>query len=496
MIGVGVINRNARSCLRLLRGATQTAASLVPPTKVPLENPQWTPFLCNICGASNCLPKSQLVSANGYCAACRCHGLQLAMMYAVASRFSPNEMTLARIGRRKEIRGLGICDGDYALLLAKKFRYVNTYCDKAPRLDPSNVDWLRWNAGTFDFITCGDVLGLMKLPVDRAFENMHRLLKPGGVAFLPVPRPSDSSDRQPGSLRHWLVDGVTRAGFRLADINDDAIAAYGVSPGADNPVLIAEKTGAKPNSIRVSPSADPYRVLSDCQEEIAGRTGEHEPNTGGYAARYRQDELGYWANIPRWIRDDFSKAAARRKKLRCLDVGCAYGTLLLYAIKSLGCEPYAVDFIQFLPKSLIDDYGINYRISNIEREAFPWPLRFDVILFTEVLEHLNFNAVPTLKKLRKLLAPGGRLYLSTPDALHWGKQTKYYADYSELPMPSPDSQQPLIDDHVWQFNERELRRLTAAAGFRIARFDYSSGSVRRHFNLALKPSLGLWRFGT
>jgi SAM-dependent methyltransferase len=170
-------------------------------------------------------------------------------------------------------------------------------------------------------------------------------------------------------------------------------------------------------------------------------------------------------------------------------VGCAYGTLLLHAVKSLGCEPYAIDFIRYLDASLIDDYNIQYQINNIERETFPWPVRFDVILFTEVLEHLNFNARPTLEKMRGLLTPGGRLYLSTPDASQWGKQTKYYAEYSDVPMPSPDPNFPVIDDHVWQFNEEELRQVAAAAGFRVARFDYSPGRGMRHFNVALEASL-------
>lgn len=252
----------------------------------------------------------------------------------------------------------------------------------------------------------------------------------------------------------------------------------------NNFALIDETHDGKENSS----STDPYQILLACQKEITARTTPPEPTGYGYAPKYRDAEFGYWAHIPRWVYCDFHEAAAGGKKLRCLDVGCAYGTLLLHAIKSLGCEPYATDFIRYLDASLVNDYKIHYQINNIEREAFPWQGPFDVIFFTEVLEHLNFNAKPTLRKLRDMLATGGRLYLSTPDASQWGKQTKYYAAYSELPMPSPDSDLPVIDDHVWQFSEGELRRVVAAAGFRIARFDYSSGGGNRHFNLALEAS--------
>jgi len=233
------------------------------------------------------------------------------------------------------------------------------------------------------------------------------------------------------------------------------------------------------------PYDDSYRVLGDCQEEIAVRRGASGPDPCDYASRYRLCERGYWLHVPRWIHQDFGNQAARREQLRCLDVGCAYGTLLLYAIKLLRCKPYAIDFVDYLDQSLVHDYGIHYRLNNVEREAFPWDVQFDLILFTEVLEHLNFNALPTMIKLRTLLLSGGRLYLTTPDAAQWGRQTKYYSRYSDLPMPSEASRHSVIDDHVWQFDESELNRLIDAAGFRVVRSEYSPGNGKRHFNMTL-----------
>jgi SAM-dependent methyltransferase len=233
---------------------------------------------------------------------------------------------------------------------------------------------------------------------------------------------------------------------------------------------------------------NPYRLVWECQEEITARRCKSGPDSCDYGSRYRCAELGYWQHVPMWMYEDFRKRLLRGEPTRCLDVGCAYGTLLFYAIKLLGCDAYAVDFMPYLEPSLIADYDIRYAINNIEREPFPWPVRFDVILLTEVLEHLNFQAGPTLAKLRALLAPGGRLYLTTPDAAEWGKQTKYYASYADLPMPLADAQVPVVDDHVWQFDADELVDLVAAAGFRIIRREYSPGCGSRHFNLTLMAS--------
>jgi SAM-dependent methyltransferase len=219
-----------------------------------------------------------------------------------------------------------------------------------------------------------------------------------------------------------------------------------------------------------------YRLLEDCQEEIAAFPGTHEH----YRNAYRDCESLYWMHIPKWLHLDQSAGPARR----CLDVGCAYGTLLLFCKKLLGCEAYGTDFSDVsISREFIAEHGIQYRVNNIEREPFPWEGGFDRILFTEVLEHLNFHPVPTLRKFRDLLAPAGRLYLSTPDASQWGRVTKYYPSLEAL--PQPESGGPLIDDHVWQFSEDELLAVVREAGLRVERFDYSPGTLYRHFNLTL-----------
>ncbi|MGH1566708.1 MAG: methyltransferase domain-containing protein [Nitrosopumilus sp.] len=52
--------------------------------------------------------------------------------------------------------------------------------------------------------------------------------------------------------------------------------------------------------------------------------------------------------------------------------------------------------------------------------------KFDIVIFTEVLEHFNFHPVMILKKIHSLLKSPDKLYLSTPDSHEWGKITKYY----------------------------------------------------------------------
>ncbi|MHC1723464.1 MAG: class I SAM-dependent methyltransferase [Aminipila sp.] len=213
-----------------------------------------------------------------------------------------------------------------------------------------------------------------------------------------------------------------------------------------------------------------------CQNEICKLDGNSY-----YLNQYKNSEISYWSHIPQWIYED-----NRQKKVtNCLDIGCAYGTLALYCKKLFNCNVYCTDFIDVhLSKTLINYYNFLFSINNIELDPFPWEEKFDVIIFTEVLEHLNFHPLPTLKKIHSLLKDDGCLYLSTPDALSWGKITTYYPSLADIPYPNKDL--PLIDTHIYIYDKKEILDVLNEAGFRIKRFAYSTGHTgAKHFNLTL-----------
>jgi SAM-dependent methyltransferase len=59
------------------------------------------------------------------------------------------------------------------------------------------------------------------------------------------------------------------------------------------------------------------------------------------------------------------------------------------------------------------------RQANLEREPVPFPDEtFDQIVFSEVIEHLVFSPLPLLRELWRVLVPGGRLIVTTPNELY------------------------------------------------------------------------------
>jgi SAM-dependent methyltransferase len=280
MVGISVLRKPAGMCLRFLRRISETTST------VDLGGPSWTPFVCNVCGTSNRLRRGELWREGGRCAKCCCFARLRSMIYAVTARFSPDEVILARMKPRKDIRGLGCSDWGYAKLLAKKFDYVNTFYDRKPRLDLFNVDWSRWLPKSVDFITCTDVLEHIEPPIERSFENMRALLKPGGALILTVPVLLDSGTcehfpnlnewkikkergrrvvinrRRDGVIerfdnlsfhggegltlefrrfsRQGVLDSVEKAGFRIATIHDQPIPAHGLTLDPADFVVVAE----------------------------------------------------------------------------------------------------------------------------------------------------------------------------------------------------------------------------------------------------------------
>ncbi len=218
--------------------------------------------------------------------------------------------------------------------------------------------------------------------------------------------------------------------------------------------------------------------LIEIQQDIARADG-----IGGYYDKtYRPLESSFWPKIPGWMRED----AAERKVKHILDIGCGYGTLLALATRIYRVSGYCLDVRDYLKPAVRLKYGIEFARGNIELGPVPWvDRRFDVILMTEVLEHFNYQPVPTLRRIRQALAPGGRLFLSTPDAHDWGPQHRYYRRLKDIPPPHPG---PIIDDHIWIYSEKELKEVVEAAGFAIEKLEYSTAQNGRHFNVILRAS--------
>lgn len=100
-----------------------------------------------------------------------------------------------------------------------------------------------------------------------------------------------------------------------------------------------------------------------------------------------------------------------KKTNKMLDVGCGPGLFLIEA-KKRGWEVYGTEFTDN-QLAYLNDKGINTLKGKLTNNAFESEL-FDVIISSEVIEHIN-NPIEEMQHFHRLLRKGGLVYITTPN---------------------------------------------------------------------------------
>lgn len=108
-----------------------------------------------------------------------------------------------------------------------------------------------------------------------------------------------------------------------------------------------------------------------------------------------------------------------------------------------------------------------YDLFNIESDEFPYAEgSFDVVIFSELIEHLGLNPVWTLSEIHRVLRPNGFVIITTPNALSLERLSTFARGGSQM----VDRYSPLFGygaRHNREYHPRELRELLEATGYTI-----------------------------
>ena len=102
---------------------------------------------------------------------------------------------------------------------------------------------------------------------------------------------------------------------------------------------------------------------------------------------------------------------------RLLDIGCGDGEFS-YRIRKLGWAVEGLDFDAEAARLAEQRHGLKVNVCSVEEMAYPDD-SFDAVTMNHVIEHLA-DPLAVLRNVRRILKPGGRLIVVTPNAGSWG----------------------------------------------------------------------------
>ena len=143
-------------------------------------------FQCNICGKTCIAPEKYIVGREvPSCSSCMSNRRFRTLIAGLSIEIYGKAKPIYQF-ERKHFNGLGMSDSEiYAGRLADKLNYTNTFYHKEPFLDITNIKENHINS--FDFIITSDVFEHIPQPVESAFNNLYKLLKPNGIVIFSVP---------------------------------------------------------------------------------------------------------------------------------------------------------------------------------------------------------------------------------------------------------------------------------------------------------------------
>ena len=113
------------------------------------------------------------------------------------------------------------------------------------------------------------------------------------------------------------------------------------------------------------------------------------------------------------------------------------------------------------------DRVYEYDLFNVETDEFPYADEtFDVVLFSELIEHLALNPVWALSEIHRVLKKDGHVVITTPNALSLERLASYLTGGSEM----VDKYMPLRGygtRHNREYKPAEMRELLESTGFDI-----------------------------
>lgn len=182
------------------------------------------------------------------------------------------------------------------------------------------------------------------------------------------------------------------------------------------------------------------------------------------------ENLAYYQASRRRFWEAFRRIAALNlpKDAKVLDIGG--GILAVLVSKLLGLEVKVGD-VNDRARADIEELGLGFTIIDLFSDEAPAETGFDLVILTEVIEHIPQPPYIVYGRIAKLMAPDGRLFLTTPNG-HRFRNLVYMAlgkeilDFYRYPKPG------MALGHQHEYTLKQLLLQARHAGFDVEMAEY------------------------
>ena len=211
--------------------------------------------------------------------------------------------------------------------------------------------------------------------------------------------------------------------------------------------------------------------------EEASYDHRHKAIDRKHVLDYLYSDLYKYAEIIEIIRKECKKEDI------IIDIGIAYGFYDIVLSRKYGYKNIVGSDLELhipIYGKLLKKYGIEVFAGELSEKPLPFgDCEFDFIIFSEVLEHLIILPFTALQEINRILKPGGKLLLATPNIARLSNVIKLSIGKNILEYvlePDKNTSCLLYDNivHVREYTMSECIRLLERTGFVPIKTFYSN----------------------
>ena len=189
-----------------------------------------------------------------------------------------------------------------------------------------------------------------------------------------------------------------------------------------------------------------------------------------------------------------------RSSIKILEIGSFLG-LVSIVLSRLNFNVTATDIEEFIScptlRQKFNEFNVEWKSCNLRINRLPFnDDEYDVVIMCETLEHLNFNPLPVIGEINRILRRNGLLYLTLPNIARLDNRLRLLRGQSihnkiddffeQLDMTKGNM---IVSLHWREYTTAEIKEMLERLGFTMIQQKYDSAKQSRPTKIQLKKAI-------